>query len=299
MAEKVVECVPNFSEGRNKDVMDAIASAIKATDDVKLLDYSGDPDHNRSVYTFVGKPEAVVKAAFNACKVAVQLIDMSKHTGEHPRMGAADVVPFIPISNVSVQECVQLAKRLGELIGKELFVPVYLYGYAATRLERVDLSEIRKGQYEGFFDKIKSPQWTPDFGPSEVNVKSGVTAVGVRKPLIAFNVNLNTDDIKIARQIARAVRNISGGLRGVKALGMKLNKSGMVQVSMNLVDYENTPIYRALELIKVEAKRYGVSVVSTEIVGLVPLKAIVDSAKYYMQLDNFDESKILETRLYE
>ncbi|SHE48261.1 glutamate formiminotransferase [Caldanaerobius fijiensis DSM 17918] len=299
MTKKIVECVPNFSEGRDKDVMEAIADAIRQVDGVKLLDYSGDPDHNRSVYTFIGQPESVVNAAFNACRVAAQRIDMSQHRGEHPRMGAADVVPLIPISGVSIEECIELAKKLGNLIGQELSIPVYLYGYAATKPNRVELSDIRKGQYEGFFSKIKKPEWIPDYGPYEVNVKSGVTAVGVRKPLIAFNVNLNTNNIKIAQEIAKSVRYISGGLRYVKALGIRLNRDGIVQVSMNLVDYEKTPIYRVLELIKVEAKRYGVSVIGTEIIGLVPIKAILDSLKYYMQLEDLDVDKILETRLYE
>lgn len=299
MSKKIVECVPNFSEGRDKKVMQAIAQAIEDVEGVKLLDYSGDPDHNRSVYTFIGQPEPVVKAAFNACRIAAQLIDMSTHKGEHPRMGAADVVPLIPVSGISVEECVELAKKLGSMIGQELSIPVYLYGYAATKANRIELSEIRKGQYEGFFSKIKNPEWVPDYGPCQVNPKSGVTAVGVRKFLIAFNVNLNTDNLKIAQEIARSVRHISGGLRYVKALGMKLHRDGVVQVSMNLVDYEKTPIYRVLELIKVEAKRYGVSVIGTEIVGLVPIKALLDSAKYYMQLEDLDTNKVLEMRLYE
>lgn len=296
---KLIECVPNFSEGRDKEKIEAIVDEVRRVKGVKLLDYSSDADHNRTVVTFVGEVEGVIEAAFNMTKKASELIDMRSHTGGHPRMGAMDVVPFIPVKDVTMEECVEVAKRVGKRIGEELNIPVYLYEDAATKAERKNLADVRKGQYEGFFEKIKKPEWTPDFGPAEMNEKSGCTAVGARVPLVAFNVNLNTPNIEIADKIAKTVRFIGGGLRFVKAMGVKLEDRNITQVSMNLVNYEKTAIYRAFEMVKMEARRYGVEVVGSEIVGLVPMKALVESLEYYLQLENFSIEQVLEHRIAE
>lgn len=295
---KLVECVPNFSEGRNKDIIEKIVDEVRKISGVKLLDYSSDEDHNRSVITMIGEPEKIKEALLNASKVAIELIDMSKHQGAHPRMGAVDVVPFTPVSDITMEECIELAKEVGEEFGK-LNIPVYLYEEAATKPERKNLADIRKGQYEGFFEKIKEESWKPDFGPQTMNIKSGCSAVGARVPLVAFNVNLGTDDVEIAKAIAKKVRFIGGGLRFVKAIGLKLEERNIVQVSMNLVNYEKTAVYRAFEMVKMEAKRYGVSVVGSEVIGTVPMRALLDCAEYYLQIENFDVNQILEKRLLE
>lgn len=296
---QLVECIPNFSEGRDKRKIDEIVNEIKKTDGVKLLDVSPDYNHNRTVVTFLGGPDVVVEAAYKACVKASEIIDMSKHTGEHPRMGATDVIPFVPVKEVTMEDCIELSKKLGKRIGDNLHIPVYLYEAAATKPEREDLAYIRKGQYEGFFDKIKQPGWEPDFGPREVSIKSGVTAVGARPPLIAFNVNLNTQNLDIAKSIARAVRNSSGGFRYVKAIGVNIEDKKMTQVSMNMTDYKKTPLYRVYELIKIEAARYGVSIVETEIVGLLPSEALIDTAVSYLQVHGFDSNQLLENHIYE
>lgn len=296
---KIIECVPNFSEGRDKEKIEAIVDEVRRVKGVKLLDYSSDADHNRTVVTFVGEVEGVIEAAFNMTKKASELIDMRSHTGGHPRMGAMDVVPFIPVKDVTMDECVEVAKRVGKRIGEELNIPVYLYEDAATKPERKNLADVRKGQYEGFFEKIKKPEWAPDFGVAEMNEKSGCTAVGARVPLVAFNVNLNTPNIEIADKIAKTVRFIGGGLRFVKAMGVKLEDRNITQVSMNLVNYEKTAIYRAFEMVKMEARRYGVEVIGSEIVGLVPMKALVESLEYYLQLENFSIEQVLEHRIAE
>ena len=296
---KIVECVPNFSEGINKKVIEAIVDEVRKVEGVKLLDYSSDADHNRTVVTFVGSPKAVEDAAFNLAKKASELIDMSIHKGGHPRMGATDVVPFIPVKDVTTEECVEIAKKVGKRMGEELSIPVYLYEDAASCPERKNLADIRKGQYEGFFEKINKPEWKPDFGPQKMNDKSGCTAVGARFPLVAYNVNLGTDNIEIADAIAKKVRFIGGGLRFVKAMGVKLEDRGIVQVSMNLVNYEKTAVYRAHEMVKMEAQRYGVPVVGSEVIGLVPMKALVDCAEYYLQIENFSMEQILENRIAE
>lgn len=296
---KLVECVPNFSEGRNKEIIESIVDEARKAEKVKLLDYSSDEDHNRTVVTFIGSPGEAQNAAFNMIKKASELIDMRKHHGAHPRMGATDVVPFIPIHDITTEECVNIAKELGKKVGEELNIPVYLYEDAASSEERRNLSHIRKGQYEGFFEKIKQPQWKPDFGPCEMNEKSGCTAIGARFPLVAYNVNLGTDNIEIANAIAKKVRFIGGGLRFVKAMGVKLEERNIVQVSMNLVNYEKTAVYRAHEMVKMEAARYGVPVVGSEVIGLVPMKALIDCAEYYLQIENFDINQILEKKLAE
>ncbi|KUO76594.1 MAG: glutamate formiminotransferase [Clostridia bacterium BRH_c25] len=296
---KIVECVPNFSEGINKEVIESIIDEVRRIEGVKLLDYSSDSDHNRTVVTFIGNPEGVKAAAFNLAKRASELIDMTIHKGGHPRMGATDVVPFIPVADIGMDECIEIAREVGKRIGEELNIPVYFYESAATNLKRTNLADVRKGQYEGFFEKIKEETWKPDFGPCEMNAKSGATAVGARVPLVAYNVNLGTDDINIADKIAKAIRHIGGGLRFVKAMGVKLEERQIVQVSMNLTDYEKTAVYRAHEMIKMEAKRYGVSVVGSEIVGLVPMKSLIDCAEYYLQVENFSMDQILEKRIME
>jgi glutamate formiminotransferase/formiminotetrahydrofolate cyclodeaminase len=295
---KIVECVPNFSEGRRAEVIDQIVAAIKSVPGVFLLDRESDPDHNRSVITFAGLPERVVEAAVRAAAKATELIDLNQHRGEHPRMGATDVIPFVPILGVTMEDCIQLARECGQRLWRELGIPVYLYERAATRPERENLANLRKGQFEGIRDEIAtSPDRWPDFGEPRVHPTAGITAVGARPPLIAYNINLGTNNIDIANKIARAVRHQSGGLRYVKALGFELKDRGIVQVSMNMVNYEGTPLFRAFEMVKREAERYGVAVLGSEIVGLVPQAALNAVADFYLQLENFSEDQILERRL--
>ncbi len=296
---RIVQCVPNFSEGRDKEVIEKIVDEVRKVEGTKLLDYAPDKDHNRCVVTFIGTPEAVKEAAFNACKKASELIDMSKHTGEHPRMGATDVIPLIPISEVTVDECVEMSKAIGKRIGEELNISVFLYEKSASSAHRQNLAKVRKGQYEGMNEKMKEELWIPDFGPNELNVKSGVTAVGARMPLVAFNVNLATNNLEIANKIARAVRHISGGLRYCKAIGIEMKERDIVQVSMNMVDYTKTPLFRVFDMIEREANRYGVNVIGSEIIGLVPTAALVDCADYYLKIENFSHDQLLEKRIYE
>jgi glutamate formiminotransferase len=294
----IVECIPNFSEGRRTEVVDEIVAAIKSASGAVLLDRESDPNHNRSVVTFVAPPDRVVEAAVAAAKRAAELIDLNKHTGEHPRMGATDVIPFVPISGVTMDDCVTLARSCAERLWGELGIPVYLYEKAATRPERENLATLRKGQFEGIRDEIAASETRrPDFGEARVHPTAGITAVGARAPLIAYNVNLATADVEIANKIARGVRHQSGGLRYVKALGFELKDRGVVQVSMNMVNYESTPLFRAFEMIKREAERYGVAVIGSEIVGLVPQRALNAVADFYLQLEKFSEEQILEHRL--
>jgi glutamate formiminotransferase len=296
--KSVVECIPNFSEGRRKEVIEAIAEAIRSIEGVRLLDCSSDRNHNRSVLTFIGEPEAVKEAAFLSAEKAAELIDMTKHSGEHPRMGAVDVIPFVPVRGITMAECVRLSRELGERIASELSIPVFLYEESATRPERRNLADIRRGEFEGMAQKIKQPEWAPDFGKPEIHPTAGVVAVGARMPLIAFNVNLGTSDINIAKKIAKVIRESGGGLKNCKAIGVMLEDRNLAQVSMNMTNYEKTSLYRAFELIRVEAQRYGVNIVGSEIVGLTPMNALIDVAKYYLQLENFDESKqVLENYL--
>lgn len=299
MWEKLVECVPNVSEGRDKAAIEAMAQAIRNVSEVRLLDVQSDPDHNRSVFTFVGTPEGVATAVLELFAAALPRIDLRVHRGEHPRMGAVDVVPFVPVRGVKMQDCVALAHKVGKEIWEKFRVPVYLYAESATRPERQDLSEIRKGEFEGFFEKIKDPNWHPDFGDPVVHPTAGVTAVGAREFLIAFNVNLGTSDLRVAKEIAKAVRFSSGGLRYVKALGMELRERGIVQVSMNLTNFRKTPLPRVLEFVRREAQRFGVPVVGTEIVGLIPEEALVQVAEYYLQLEKFSLGQVLERRIEE
>jgi len=295
---KLVECVPNFSEGRRPEVIEAILKEIKSVSGILLLDQEMDKDHNRAVITFVGGPEEVKSAAFKAIVKATELIDMEKHKGEHPRMGATDVVPFIPISGVTMQDCVVLAEQLGKEVGEKLKIPVYLYESAAKRPDRVNLADVRRGEYEGIKVEIQTnPDRKPDFGPARMHPTAGAVAIGARMPLIAFNVYLGTPYVGIAKKIAKAIRFSSGGLRYCKALGFEIKERGLSQISMNLVNYRKTPIFRVFELIKAEAKRYGVPIVASEIVGLTPQDALLDVAEHYLRLENFKKDQVLENKL--
>jgi len=294
---QLIECIPNFSEARRPEVIDQIVAAITSVEGARLLDRSSDLDHNRTVLTFAGPPEAVEEAAFRAIQTAAELIDLNNHTGEHPRIGATDVVPFVPLSGVTMEDCVALAKRLGQRVGNELSLPVYLYEAAATHPQRANLENIRKGQYEGLKSEIESnPNRAPDFGPAKLGA-AGATVIGARNPLIAFNVYLTTDDVDIAKKIAKAIRHSSGGLRNVKGLGLLVE--GRAQVSMNLTDFRDTPIARVVEMIRREAERYGVGIHHSELVGLIPQEALTDAAVWYLQLDAFDKQQVLETRLHD
>ncbi len=297
--KKIVECIPNFSEGCDAQKIELIAAAIASVDGVAVLDRTMDADHNRSVITFAGEPQGVLLAAIRAAATAVELIDLNQHTGEHPRMGALDVLPFVPIKNVTMEECVDLARKAGERIAEELGIPVFLYEQAATRADRVDLANVRRGGFEVIREEILfHPDRKPDFGPRQIHQTAGAMAVGARNPLIAYNINLATEDLIVAKKIAKAVRGSSGGLQNVKALAMHLNNRHRVQVSMNLVNYEATPIFRAFDLVKREAERYGVRIAGSEIVGLVPQAALNACGEFYLQIENFSEDLVLETRLH-
>ncbi len=295
---KIVECVPNFSEGRRQEVVDALAAALKSPAGVALLDSEMDAAHNRCVITVAGDPEAVAAGVEAAVGKALELIDLREHQGAHPRMGAADVIPFIPISGIGMEECVALSMRVAERLASRYGLPVYLYEQSARIPERQDLAYIRKGEFETIRDEIgRNPARKPDFGPAEVHPSGGATAVGARFPLIAYNVYLGTADVKVAQAVARAVRFSTGGLRFIKALGFEIKERHQVQVSMNLTNYEATPLFRAFEMVASEARRYGVAVVSSEIVGLVPRKALDACAEFYLRLENFSAGQILENRL--
>jgi len=292
---KIVECIPNFSEARRPEVVDAIVAAVQSVSEVSLLDRSSDSDHNRTVLTFAGSPKPVAEAAFRAIKVAGELINMDEHEGGHPRVGATDVVPFVPISDVTMDECVELAHKLGARVGMELQIPVFFYEKAAQSPERVRLEKIRRGQYEALKAEVGTPeQRIPDEGPHHVPT-AGATVIGARDPLIAFNVYLTTDDVDIAKKIGKAVRHSSGGLRYVKGMGLLVD--GRAQVSMNLTNFRKTPVARVVEFIRREAERYGVGIHHSELVGLIPQEALVDTAVWYTQLDQFEKDQVLETRL--
>lgn len=296
----LVECVPNFSEGRDPKVIEAIAAAVRA-EGVRVLDVESDKDHHRCVLTFVGEPEACVRAALAGARVAVERIDLNHHKGEHPRIGAVDVVPFIPIHGVTMEECVALARQFGERLWRELKVPVYYYEAAATREDRRNLEAIRKGQYEVLKDEVRTkPERRPDVGEAALHPTAGATVTGARGPLIAYNINLGTTNKAVADRIAKGVRFSGGGFRYVKAMGVELKDKGCVQVSMNLTDFRGTPIHRVYEAVKAEAERYGVPVIGSEIVGLVPLDALLQAADHYLRLDGFDAAKqVLEMRTWE
>jgi glutamate formiminotransferase len=296
---KLVECVPNFSEGKRGNIIKDIIGELDGYK-VKILDKTPDPDHNRTDVTFIGEPDEVKRAAMSMALKAVELIDMTKHRGEHPRMGAIDVVPFIPLMDSTMEECVKIAKSFAEGFSQKTDVPCFLYEEAASRPERKNLANVRKGEFEGLRDEIGSnPDKTPDYGPNHIHPTAGATAVGARFFLVAFNVNLGTDNINIAQTIAKAVRHSSGGFRYVKAMGFDIKKRGIVQVSMNLVNYRGTPLFRVFEAIKSEARRYGINVLGSELIGLVPLEAMLDAVDFYLQLEDFNYGQVLEQQLLE
>ena len=296
---RIMECVPNFSEGRDLQKIDQIVAPFRAKTGVKLLDYSNDEDHNRLVVTVVGEPEPLRDAVLEAIGVAVRLIDLNHHSGQHPRMGAADVVPFIPIRGVTMDDAIALSKEVGRAVAERYGVPVFLYEKSATAPHRENLAAIRKGEFEGMAEKIHLPEWKPDLGPAERHPTAGTVAIGARMPLVAYNINLSTPSLEIAHDIAKKIRFIGGGLRHCKAMGVELKDRGITQVSINMTDYTRTALYRAFELVRIEARRYGVSIVGSEIIGLVPMEALIDTASYYLGLENFSMRQVLEARLLE
>ena len=297
--KQIVQCVPNFSEGRDLKKIEKIVEPFRAKDGVKLLDYQNDEDHNRAVVTVVGEPEPLKEAVIEAMGLAVELIDMRQHQGQHPRMGATDVVPFIPVKHVTPQEAIQISKDVASQVADKYNLPVFLYEKSAATPARQNLAAIRQGQFEGMAEKIKLPEWKPDYGPAQIHPSAGATAIGARMALVAYNVNLDTGNFEIADRIAKQVRHISGGLRYCKGIGIELKDRGIVQVSMNMTDYTKTALYRVFELIKIEARRYGVNVVGSEIIGLVPMEALIETAAYYLGLEDFSMEQVLETRIWE
>lgn len=294
---KLVECVPNFSEGRRLEVIEAIVEQARNTSGVNVLDVKPDASHNRMVLTFVGEPAAVKEAAFKCCAKAAELIDMEQHQGEHPRIGATDVIPFIPVSEVTMEECVELANELGRRIAEELNIPIYLYEAAAKTTARKNLPEVRRGQYEGLKGEISKPERKPDYGPAKMHPSAGATVVGARQFLIAYNINLDTSDVEIAKKIANAIREAKGGYRYVRAMGVMIEDRNMAQVTINMVDYSQTPLFRVFETVKSEAARYGVNVVGSEIVGLAPMQALLDVAEFYLRFEGFSRKQVLESNL--
>ena len=296
MPQKIVECIPNFSEGRRTEVIQAIEQSIANVAEVHVLDRHSDADHNRTVITFAGKPDSVSEAAFRAIEKAAQTINLEEHQGEHPRLGAADVVPFVPLTGIDMNDCIELARALGKRVGDTLGIPVYLYEHAALHPQRVNLEDVRRGEYETLKETIgKNPESDPDFGPKKLG-PAGATIIGARAPLIAYNVFLSTDDVTVAKKIARTVRYSSGGLPHVKAIGLLVE--GRAQVSMNLTDFTVTPISQVQEMIRSEAEHHNTSIHHAELVGLIPQAAIADAARWYLQLDPFTPQKILETQLF-
>ena len=296
---QIVECVPNFSEGRDTAKMEKIIDCFRGKEGIKLLDYSHDTDHNRMVVTAIGSPEAMKMTMIEAIGTAVQEIDLTKHQGQHPRMGSTDVVPFIPVRNMSMDEAIKLAKEVAEEAAIRFNLPMYLYEKAASAPHRENLAEVRKGQFEGLTKKMEDPLWKPDFGPETPHPTAGATIIGARNYLVAYNVNLRSNDLEMARAIAKRVRHIGGGLRFCKAMGVDLKEKNMVQVSMNLTDYTKTSVYQAFEMVKMEAARYGVSVAGSEVIGLLPLGVLVDTANYYLGIDDFTIDRVLEYRMLE
>jgi len=295
----VIECVPNISEGVHRTAVEEIAAAVRAAPGVRLLDVSSDASHNRSVLTFLGDAEAVRAGVAALFEAAVARIDLTKHRGEHPRIGAVDVVPLIPIRGASLEECVALSREIGEAIAGRHGIPVYLYEDSASSGARRNLADIRKGEFEGFAEKMKDPKWKPDFGPGRPHPTAGAVAVGARAPLIAYNINLGTKDVAVADRIAKAIRHIGGGFRYVKAMGVELAGRGEVQVSINMTNYRQTPLHRVFECVRSEAERSGVPVVGSEIVGLTPAEALYMAAEHYLRLENFSAEQVLETKLLE
>jgi len=293
----VIECVPNVSEGRRPEIVAAMADAIRAVDGVRLLDYSSDASHNRSVFTFAGEAAGVERAVLALFERAVADVDLRAHRGEHPRMGAVDVVPFVPIEGVTMAECVALARKVGTAVADRFHVPVFLYEEASSNPARKNLEDIRRGEFEGLAAKMATDGWAPDFGPAAPHPSAGAAVIGARMPLIAYNINLDTNRLDVAKKIAAAIRHSSGGYRFVKAMGIALEERGIVQVSMNLTNYEKTPIFRVFETVKREAERYGVAVLESEIVGLVPSAALNAAAEFYLQMTGFNADQVLENKL--
>jgi len=293
----IIECIPNVSEGRRPEVVESIAAAIRSVEGVRLLDYSSDPSHNRSVFTMAGDAAPLKAAVLAMFEQAVAAIDLRAHTGEHPRLGAVDVVPFVPIEGVTMEACVALAKDVAQEVAARFAVPIYLYEDASSNPARKNLEDIRRGEFEGLAARMATPDWAPDFGPAAPHPSAGATVIGARMPLIAYNINLATDRLDVAKKIAAAIRHSSGGFRYVKAAGFKLEDRGIVQVSMNLTNYEKTPIFRVFETVKREAERYGVSILESEIVGLVPAAALNAAAEFYLQIGGFKADQVLENKL--
>ncbi|MEA5136892.1 MAG: glutamate formimidoyltransferase [Candidatus Fimivivens sp.] len=295
---KLVECIPNFSEGRDQTIIDGLAEVAKSVPGCTLLDVQSDANHNRCVFTLVGSPEGIEDVAFLLCKKAAETIDMTKHEGAHPRMGATDVIPFVPTMDMTVEECVAISKRVAQRIWDELKIPSFLYEDSASSPDRVNLASVRKGQFEGMPEKLLQPEWAPDFGERKIHPTAGITAIGARMPLVAFNVNLGTSNVEIAKSIAKVIRGSSGGFKYCKAIGLMLEERNVAQVSMNMVNYEGTPLYRVFEVIRAEAQRWGVPIIGSEIVGLTPAKALVDCAEYYLKIENFDyKTQVMENHL--
>jgi glutamate formiminotransferase len=297
MAKQLMECVPNFSEGRRAEVIEAIVHPFRKRKGCALLDYRADTDHNRLVVSLAGESNPIQEALLEAARVAISHIDMEGHRGAHPRVGAVDVIPFVPLQNMTMDECVEIARSFGRRYYEETGVPVYFYEEAALRPERKRLEVIRRGQYEALKAEITEPERHPDVGVPKLHPSAGATVIGARKFLIAFNVNLGTGDVQVAREIAKAVRSSSGGLSHVKGMGLALERRGLVQVSMNITDFEENGLYQVLELVRMEALRWGVPVVETEIYGMVPAAALLDSASSYMQIAGFDPNQVIELRL--
>jgi glutamate formiminotransferase len=296
-AMAIIECVPNISEGRRPDVITRIADAVRGIGGIRLLDVQSDAAHHRSVLTLAGEAAPLKAAVLALFEQVIPAIDLRAHKGEHPRMGAVDVVPFVPVEGVTMEACVALAKEVGEAVAARFNVPVYLYEEAASAATRRNLEDVRRGEFEGLATKMRQAEWTPDFGPHQPHATAGASAIGARMPLIAYNINLATNRLDVAKKIAAGIRMSSGGFRFVKAMGIALENRGIVQVSMNLTNYEKTPIFRVFETVKREAARYGVSVLESEIVGLVPSAALTQAAEFYLQLEGFSAEQVLENKL--
>ena len=295
---QIIESIPNISEGRNQEVIEACVDQIRTTPGCTLLNYSSDPNHNRTVITYIGDAKGVEEASVKLAKKAVELIDLTKHEGEHPRMGCVDVMPFVPIKDATNEECIELSHRVGSRIAEEADLPVFLYELSAQKPARKNLATVRKGQFEGMAEKVQQEEWEPDFGGRRIHPTGGIVAVGARPPLVAYNLNLNTSDVTIASKIAKIIREKDGGLNNVKAMGFMLEDRNIAQVSINMTDFRVTPLYRVTEMVKMEAARYGVQVIGSEVIGLCPMKALIDSAEYYLQIENFDfDNQVLENHI--
>lgn len=295
---KIVESIPNFSEGRNQEVIDGLVAVAKSVPGVTLLDHSSDTSHNRSVFTLVGDENSIQEVSFQLVKYASENIDMTKHHGEHPRMGATDVLPFVPIKDITIEECIEISKKVAERIYNELKIPSFLYEDSASHPERKNLAKVRKGQFEGMPEKLLEEDWAPDYGERKIHPTAGITAIGARMPLVAYNINLDTDNLEIANKIAKIIRGSSGGYKYCKAIGVMLEGRNIAQVSINMVNLPKFPLYRVFETIRFEAQRYGVGILGSEVVGLAPAKALIDAAEYYLQIEDFDYDKqVLENHL--